>query len=107
MNSCALSFIDAALAEGQKSSYTLLLHLDHMNDAKRYCGLLCEWSRELAISGALFVPFDARHQSLTDSKRRPRHILAVLDCSSPAGGSEFLRRLRTEDVDVTVRGEPC
>lgn len=83
------------------------MHLDHMNDVKGYCGLLCEWSKQLAIGGALFVPFDKRHKSLTDTKRRPRHILAVLDCPSPDGGKEFLRRLKTQNVDVTVRGKPC
>ena len=91
----------------QSEGTTLLLHLDHMNDPKGYCGLLCDWSRQLSISGPLFVPFDERHQSLTDTKRRPRHVLAVLDCVSPDGGKEFLRRLRTQNVDVTVRGQPC
>ena len=91
----------------QSEGTTLLLHLDHMNDPKGYCALLCDWSRQLSISGPLFVPFDERHQSLTDTKRRPRHVLAVLDCASPEGGKEFLRRLRTQNVDVTVRGQPC
>ena len=91
----------------QSEGTTLLLHLDHMNDPKGYCALLCDWSRQLSISGPLFVPFDERHQSLTDTKRRPRHVLAVLDCTSPDGGKEFLRRLRTQNVDVTVRGQPC
>ena len=91
----------------QSEGTTLLLHLDHMNDPKGYCGLLCDWSRQLSISGPLFVPFDERHQSLTDTKRRPRHVLAVLDCASPDGGKEVLRRLRTQNVDVTVRGQPC
>ena len=78
-----------------------------MNDHKGYCGLLCEWSRQLSISGPLFVPFDERHRALTDTKRRPRHILAVLDCATPDDGKEFMRRLRTQNVDVTVRGQPC
>ena len=78
-----------------------------MNDVKGYCGLLCEWSRQLSLGGTLFVPRDERHRALTDTKRRPRHILAVLDCSSPDAGKEFLRRLRTQNVDVTVRGVPC
>lgn len=88
-------------------SSTILLHLDHMNDVKGYCGLLCEWSRQLSLDGVLFVPRDERHRALTDTKRRPRHVLAVLDCSSPEDGKEFLRRLRTQNVDVTVRGVPC
>ena len=88
-------------------SSTILLHLDHMNDVKGYCNHLCEWSRQLSLSGTLFVPRDERHRALTDTKRRPRHVLAVLDCPSPESGKEFLRRLRTQNVDVTVRGVAC
>ena len=74
-------------------SSTVLLHLDHMNDPKGYCGLLCEWSRQLSITGPLFVPFDERHRALTDTKRRPRHILAVLDCPTQEDGKEFMLSL--------------
>ncbi len=86
-----------------------------MNDVKGYTGLLLAWSRELRLGGALFVARDPRHRDIVkDSKRRPRHILAVIDEDADADGGgcaegtrEFLRRLRTENVDVNMRGQKC
>ena len=77
---------------------TTLLHFDHMNDYRGYTKLLNKWTKQLKLGGAIFLSLHC--------KPRPRHIFAVLD--APNGGtSEFLHRLRTQNVDVNMRGQPC
>lgn len=79
---------------------TTLLHLDHMNDHKGYTKLLCKWCSQLKLGGVIFLSLHC--------DPRPRHIFAVLDAPSVmAGTGEFLTRLRSQNVDVTIRGQPC
>ena len=78
---------------------TTLLHLDHMNDYRGYTKQLCGWARQLKLGGVIFLSLHC--------DPRPRHIFAVLDSVSDGGTGEFLTRLRTQNVDVTVRGQPC
>ena len=80
---------------------TTVIHFDHMNDYQGYTKLLSKWTKQLRLGGVLFLSLHC--------KPRPRHIFAVLD-SPPIGGggtAEFLTRLRTQNVDVNMRGKPC
>lgn len=79
---------------------TTLLHLDHMNDHKGYTKLMCTWAKQLRLGGVIFLSLHC--------SPRPRHIFAVLDSPTVLGGTgEFLLRLRTQNVDVNMRGQPC
>ena len=77
---------------------TTVLHIDHMNDYKKYTKLLQKWAMQLDVQGCILFPEDARP--------RPRHVFVVMDAEH-SSVHEFLRRLRTENVDVTIRGTPC
>ena len=79
---------------------TTLLHLDHMNDHRGYTKLLQKWCSQLKLGGVIFLSLHC--------DPRPRHIFAVLDSPTTMGGTgEFLTRLRTQNVDVNMRGQPC
>jgi hypothetical protein len=79
---------------------TTLLHLDHMNDYKGYTKLLQKWCTQCRLSGVIFLSLHC--------DPRPRHIFAVLDSPTTMGGTgELLTRLRTQNVDVNMRGQPC
>jgi hypothetical protein len=79
---------------------TTLLHLDHMNDYKGYTKLLQKWCSQLRLGGVIFLSLHC--------DPRPRHVFAVLDSPMSLGGTgEFLTRLRTQNVDVNMRGQPC
>ena len=80
------------------SRTTTLLHVDHMNDHQGYIKLLRKWHVELDMHGCILFPVNARP--------RPRHIFVVIDAEACAS-QEFLKRLRTENVDVNIRGAPC
>jgi hypothetical protein len=76
------------------------VHIDHMNDHKGYSKLLASWAKQLKLSGLLFLSLQC--------DPRPRHVFLVLDSPSTLGGTgEFLTRLRTQNVDVNMRGQPC
>jgi hypothetical protein len=83
---------------------TTIVHFDHMNDYRGYTKTLCRWAKQLKLGGVIFLSLHC--------KPRPRHIFAVLD-SSPgindgdSATADFLNRLRTQNVDVNKRGEPC
>lgn len=79
---------------------TTLLHFDHMNDYKGYTKLLQKWCSQLRLGGVIFLSLHC--------DPRPRNIFAVLDSPTAMGGTgEFLTRLRTQNVDVNMRGQPC
>jgi len=82
------------------SGRTTLIHFDHMNNFKGYTKLLSKWAKQLRLGGVIFLP--------RNCKPRPRHIFAILDSAELSGEtSEFLTRLRTQNVDVNSRGVPC
>ena len=80
---------------------TTIVHLDHMNDSKGYCKTLSRWCQNLKLGGVLFLA--------THHKPRPRHIFALIDAPSSCQSQtdDFLQRLRTQNVDVNMRGQPC
>ena len=79
---------------------TTLLHFDHMNDYRGYTKLLQKWCAQLRLGGVIFLSLHC--------EPRPRHIFAVLDSPATMGGTgEFLTRLRSQNVDVNMRGQPC
>lgn len=79
---------------------TTLVHLDHMNDHKGYTKLLSTWAKQLKLTGVIFLSLHC--------DPRPRHIFCVLDSPTVLGGTgDFLQRLRTTNVDVNMRGQPC
>ena len=87
----------AAAAAGR----TTVVHLDHMNDFKGYTKILSKWCKQLKLGGCIFLA--------THHKPRPRHIFTLIDApsSGQAQTDEFLQRLRTQNVDVNMRGQPC
>ena len=50
---------------------TTVLHIDHMNDYKKYTKLLQKWAMQLDVQGCILFPEDARP--------RPRHVFVVMD----------------------------
>eukprot|EP00747_Dinoflagellata_sp_TGD_P170840 gnl/TRDRNA2_/TRDRNA2_203455_c0_seq1.p1 gnl/TRDRNA2_/TRDRNA2_203455_c0~~gnl/TRDRNA2_/TRDRNA2_203455_c0_seq1.p1 ORF type:complete len:252 (+),score=17.99 gnl/TRDRNA2_/TRDRNA2_203455_c0_seq1:110-865(+) len=89
----------ASSSSRSMSGNTTLLHLDHMNDHKGYSKTLTRWASQLKLSGVIFLPVACTP--------RPRHVFVVLDADSPGQISDFLKRLRTQNVDVNSRGQPC
>ena len=78
---------------------TVLLHIDHMNDWNGYITKLSSWASELQLSGDLLFP--------SNQKPQPRNIFVIVDGKETSMLNEFLRRLRSKNVDVTIRGLPC
>lgn len=95
----ATMIIDKAAAAA--AGRTTIVHLDHMNDYKGYCKILSKWCKQLKIGGVIFLA--------THHKPRPRHIFTLIDAPSSCQSQtdEFLQRLRTQNVDVNMRGQPC
>lgn len=79
---------------------TTLFHLDHMNDHRGYqaVGKVGE-ATEARRRSIPFVALPAAAEA---------HLLPLGFATGALGGTgEFLTRLRTRDVDVTIRGKPC
>lgn len=79
---------------------TTVVILDHINDTKKYYKLLAKWSQQLDLCCVVLA------KSPTKAKGdRAKHIVLIIQ--SVAKNTEFLRRLRTENVDVNLAGKPC
>lgn len=79
---------------------TTTIILDHINDTKKYFKALEKWSQQLQLSCLVFA------KSPTGEKGdRTRHVVLVIQ--SQDENSEFLKRLKTENVDVNLAGKPC
>ncbi|CAN0029835.1 unnamed protein product, partial [Heterosigma akashiwo] len=76
-------------------SYTNVLYLDHMRDEKLYTRKLSGWAQDLGLTGA--VVFKA-------GSKRNVHIFIE---GSDGGLKAFMKRLRTENVDVDSKGRSC
>ncbi|KAI9034277.1 hypothetical protein DFJ74DRAFT_700671 [Hyaloraphidium curvatum] len=77
---------------GQEAARLLLLRLHHMRRPAPYCALIRRWASELGLRGGVYF--------------RGRLILILL-LGSAAGCGEYLRRHRTETVDVDSAGRKC
>lgn len=79
---------------------TTVIILDHINDTKKYYKLLAKWSQQLNLSCIVLA------KSPTNAKGdRTKHVVLIIQ--SVTENSEFLRRLKTENVDVNLAGKPC
>jgi hypothetical protein len=88
--------------EGRAGLYpeTTTIILDHINDTKKYFKALEKWSQQLQLSCIVLA------KSATGEKGdRTRHVIIVIQ--SQDENSEFLKRLKTENVDVNMAGKPC
>ena len=74
-----------------------VVHIDHMNDGRRYAETLRRWAAD-RVRGALFW------QAAGTARRE--HVVLVLRGRDDRIGA-FLVRLRAECVDVDRRGLPC
>lgn len=72
-----------------------LLRVDHMNSPKSYCATLASWCSELNISGCIL------------SCLRGRLGILILIDGTPPAIKEYLRRHRTQYVDIDKRGTKC
>ena len=79
---------------------TTTIILDHINDTKKYFKALEKWSQQLQLSCLVLAksPSGAKGD-------RTRHVVLVIQ--SQDENSEFLKRLKTENVDVNMAGKPC
>ena len=80
-------------------SHGILIRIDHMNDSAGYTGLLSSWAGSLALGGDLLL-------RVSPGSKRATDIALVLQ-GSEENIKTFLKRLRTEYVDVNSRGQKC
>ena len=77
--------------------HVCIAKLDHMRNEQKYFKLLNSWAKELALYGKVL------HTG-------PHSIYVVIIGVNDSGGasvSEFLKRWRTQNVDVDSQGRPC
>jgi hypothetical protein len=79
---------------------TVVIALDHMRDRRMYMKILKSWVEDLRIAGTI-----SRREEL-DSKGLTKDVYIVLQGRTKSL-DEFLRRLRTENVDVNSKGQAC
>ena len=80
-------------------SHGALIQIDHMNDSAGYTGLLSSWAGSLSLQGDLLL-------RVSPGSKRATDIALVLQ-GSEDNIKMFLKRLRTEYVDVNSRGQKC
>jgi hypothetical protein len=84
---------------GQYPETTTII-LDHINDTKKYFKALEKWSQQLQLTCLVLA------KSATGEKGdRTRHVIIIIQSQNE--NSEFLKRLKTENVDVNMAGKPC
>eukprot|EP00941_MAST-03F_sp_MAST-3F-sp1_P001605 g1605.t1 len=74
-----------------------LVHVDHMNDSKNYTAKLRKWCALLSLDMIMFY---------VCKKKRFENIKLLVQ-GDEADISQFLKRLRTEYVDVNASGKKC
>ena len=79
---------------------TTIIILDHINDSKRYYRALSNFAHQLSISCIVFAknPTNAAGD-------RIKHAIVIIQSQSK--NSEFIRKLKTEYVDLNKAGKPC
>ena len=76
-----------------------LLRIDHMNDFQGYTASLSRWAKDLSIQAVLMLQNKAGQKRASD--------IAVYLQGHGEALKAFLKRLRTEYVDVNSRGQKC
>lgn len=88
---------------GQDLLHSTLIHLDHMNDHRGYIKTMSKWVQQhTSLQGVVFLPLHCHP--------RPRHIFILLEepiSNENSATQDFLKRLRSQNVDVNQRGQPC
>lgn len=79
---------------------TAIIILDHINDSKRYYKALSNFAHQLSLSCIVF----AKNPSNTAGDRIKYAIVII---QSQSNNSEFIRKLKTENVDLNKAGKPC
>ena len=79
---------------GHPTAHVCIAKLDHMRNEQRYLKVLNSWAKELTIHGKIF------HTGL-------RSIYVIIVGMSAASVNEFLKRWRTQSVDVDSQRRPC
>lgn len=102
---CAAEEDEAAQA-AQASQRQVLLQLDHMRDRRRYEGWLQSAAIGEGVAALLLTQTTAAAAAGGGGGGGDRTILLVV-CGASAGVGRFLRRLRSEHVDVDSRRRPC
>ena len=85
------------LQGGTPGVHVCIAKLDHMRNEQKYLKLLNSWAKELTLYGKIL------HTG-------PHSIYVVIVGVNDSGGasvSEFLKRWRTQNVDVDSQGRPC
>lgn len=100
--STALSAAQATTSAASAASVAprlrrVLLHLDHMRQPGPYTATITAWAAQLHLRGWL----------LFAGCSTPRPLILILLCGDAACISEYLKRHRTEIVDVDSTGRPC
>ena len=86
--------------EGDNIPFGSLLHVDHMNDGKKYR----QWLRKTAAALDIFLLIKQSYPNHDFSKKPLILVAAVGDRDSV---QQFLKRWRTSRVDVDTSGKPC
>ncbi len=82
-------------SHGSMAGFTVCIaRIDHMRKEHKYLKVLNSWARELTIGGRILNCGQS-------------HIYTVLVGRNPSNMGEFMRRWRTQSVDVDARGRPC
>lgn len=79
---------------GLPTTHVCITILDHMRNEQKYLKLLNSWAKELNVYGKIL------HCGL-------HSIYAVVTGSNAASVCEFLKRWRTQSIDVDSQGRPC
>lgn len=71
-----------------------IARIDHMRNERRYVKVLNSLAQDLSVSGKIL-------------NCGRSHVYVILTSASVGSLGEFLRRWRTQNVDVDARGRPC
>jgi hypothetical protein len=98
-----VKLIDAQQSAEEDSILTTsVILLDHMHSIRRYHGNLSKWTVDLNMSGLLLT---TRVGTNTDASGKAMIILQTRHDEDSIG--EFVKLLRTSNVDIDSRGKPC
>ena len=80
--------------------YGILVHVDHMNDEKRYQKWLYRTAKEMNCSVRL-------HKVLDPKCKTKRQLIVVTITGDEISTKQFMKKWRTSSVDINSKGKPC